>query len=105
MHRMPRYAVTTARAQQVSGRDGLRSAAGSERHAHALWSIFDRRHLGAEFHLEATAIQMFAQNCLGTPLRQTALKIKAAPPVPLAPTNPARGPSQDTNSRAPPREA
>jgi hypothetical protein len=50
VHRVPRYAVATARAQQVSGRNGLRSPAAIKRHAHAVRIIFDRRHFGAKFH-------------------------------------------------------
>jgi len=77
MHRMPGYAVATARTQQVRGRDGLRSAAAIKRHAYAIRIIFDRGHFGAEFHCEAKTIQMFAQNSLGVPLRLAALKIIA----------------------------
>jgi hypothetical protein len=77
VHRVPRYAVTTARAQQVSGRNGLRSPAGIKRHAYAIRIISDRRHFGAKFHCKAKIVQMLAQNRLGAPLRLAALKIIA----------------------------
>ena len=36
--------------------------------------VFDRFHLGAEFDLEAEALQALAQDRLGAPLRQAALE-------------------------------
>ena len=66
------------RAQHVSRRDGLRLAAAIERHAHAIRRILDRGYLGAEFDLEAKAGQMIAQDHLGAPLGQTALKLISA---------------------------
>ena len=81
LHRMARYAMTAARAQHISRRDGFRSTAGIKRHAHALRIIFDRRHFGAKFDLKAEALQMFAQDRLGAPLRKAALKLVRAPGV------------------------
>jgi hypothetical protein len=75
VHRVPRYAVATASAQQVSGRNGLGSPAGIKRHAYAIRIIFDRRHFGAKFHCKAEVVQMLAQNRIGAPLRLAALKI------------------------------
>ena len=49
-----------------------------ERHAHAIRRILDRGHLGCEFDLEAKVGEMIAQDHLGAPLRQTALKLIAA---------------------------
>jgi hypothetical protein len=69
--------VATARAQQESGRNGLRSSAGIKRHAYATRIIFDRGHFGAKFHCKAKIAQMLAQNRLGAPLRLAALKIIA----------------------------
>jgi hypothetical protein len=73
--------VATARAQQVSGRNGLRSPAGIKRHAYAIRIIFDRRHFGAKFHCTAKIAQMLPQNRLGAPLRLAALKIIATPGI------------------------
>ena len=78
LHRATRYAMATACAQHVSRRDGLRSTANIERRAYTVRSIFDRRHFGAEFHLKAKAIQMFAQDCLGARLWKAALKLIGA---------------------------
>ena len=78
LHRVARYAMATACAQHVSRRDDLRSAARIERHTQAGRIIFDRRHIGAEFDLKAKALQMFAQDCLGAPLRKAALKLVLA---------------------------
>ena len=75
LHRMARHAMATACTQHVSRRDDLRSAAGIERHAQPGRIIFDRPHIGAEFDLKAKALQMFAQDCLGAPLRKAALKL------------------------------
>ena len=93
MHRVPGYAVATARAQQVSGRNRLCSPAGIKRHAYAIRIIFDRGDLGAKFHLEAKTIQMLAQNRLGAPLRLAALKIIATTGISkiLAPDFPQTG--------------
>jgi hypothetical protein len=43
MHRIPRYAVATACAQQVSGCDGLSSTGSSKGHAHTLRIIWRER--------------------------------------------------------------
>ncbi len=77
LHRMAGsgYAMATARAQHISRGDGLRATASIERHAQAVRSIFDRRHFGAEFDLKTEALQMFAQDCLGAPLRKATLKL------------------------------
>jgi hypothetical protein len=78
LHRMARYAMATACAEHVSRRDDLCSAAGIEDHAQAGRIILDRRHIGAEFDLKAKALQVVAQDCLGAPLRQAALKLVRA---------------------------
>ena len=74
IHRMARYAVSTARAQHVSCGQTLRSATSFERHPQPGGAVLHRLHLGVVFDLDTEALQMFAQNCLGAPLRQAALK-------------------------------
>ena len=75
---MARDAVAAARAQHVGHRDGLGAAAGLEHHAQAVRNVFDRFHFGAEFDLDAKALQMLAQDCLGAPLRKAALEAVGA---------------------------
>jgi hypothetical protein len=76
---MARYAVGTACAQDVCRRETLCSAVGLKRHAQASRAILDRLYLCAVFNLDAKALQTFAQNGLGSPLRQAALKFILAP--------------------------
>ena len=81
LHRMARHTVGTARAQNVSRGEDLRSAPSFERYTQAGRVIFDRLHFLAVFNLDAKAFQMFAQDCLGAPLRQAALKFVFAPDI------------------------
>ncbi len=74
VHRIARRVMAAARGQHVRHRDDLGSPATIERHAQAGRIVFDRRHFGAEFDLEAKARQMLAQDGLGAPLRKAALK-------------------------------
>ena len=76
---MARDAVRAARAQHVGRRDDLRSAAGIEHHPQAGRIVFDRLHVRAVLDLDAKAFQMVAQDRLGAPLRQAALKLVLAP--------------------------
>src|SRR3984885_4702531 len=75
---MARHAMAAACAQDVCRRNGLHSAAGIEHHPHAGRFVFDRRHLGAEFDLEAEGLKVFAQDRFGAPLRQAALELVRA---------------------------
>ena len=81
LHRMARYAMRTARAQHVSRREDLRPAAVFEHHPQAVRVFVDGLHFRAVFDLDAQASQMFAQDRLGLPLRQAALKLIFAPDI------------------------
>ncbi len=74
LHRMARYAMRTAGADHIGRREDLRSAAGVERHTQSGRIFLDRFHVRAELDPDAEPFQMRAQDCLGTPLRQAALK-------------------------------
>ena len=76
---MARDAMRAARAQHVSRREGLRPAATFEHHPQAVRVFLDGPHFRAVFNLHAKACQMLAQDCLGPPLRQAALKLVLAP--------------------------
>src|SRR5262249_16106309 len=81
LHRTARHAVSTARAQHVSRRVTLTSAASFKHHAQTGRGIFDRLDLRAVLDVDAQACQMVAQNGFSSPLRQAALKfILAADP-------------------------
>jgi hypothetical protein len=76
---MAGYAVRTTCAQYVSCGQTLSSAGGFERHTQPSRAVFHRFYLCAIFDLDSEALQMFAQDCLGAPLRQAALKFILAP--------------------------
>src|SRR5919198_1344420 len=78
VHRMARDAAAAARSQHVSCRDGLRSTASLELDAQGLRLVVNRSHFGAELDLEAAALQVLAQDCLGAPLRKAALELVLA---------------------------
>src|SRR5271156_2680373 len=81
LHRMARDAVGSAGAQHVSRRELFCLATGFERYTQAIRLVLDRLYLRAVFDLDAEAFQMFAQDCLGAPLWQAALKFVLAPDI------------------------
>src|SRR5262249_47228337 len=79
LHRMARDAVGAACTEDVSRREILRLT--TKRHQQVRRAIFDRPYPSAVFDLDAKALQMFAQNFFGAPLRKAALKFILAPDI------------------------
>jgi hypothetical protein len=74
LHRVARHPMGATSAEDVGGRQLFRSAIGVDGHPQAGRIIFDRLHLGAVLDLDALRFQVLAQDRLGAPLGQAALK-------------------------------